>query len=391
MQIDLLHQGFDGLELAFKAQLKPSLIKVLERAREQAAAQRSQKLVHVEGYPMHVFESGARGGYRYTCDTGPMGATWFFKVPSPNDPWGVRVSAKSLPLALNGIRAVEADFITLVNALCGNLAPDAVSLGRVDYCLDFLIPGFDLNPDQFVMHSRLTRATDREASEVGSSGRTASMRIGKMPGQQVAVYDKRADVMAKSKSVWWEIWNANRAAQGLPPIAADTTQRSLWRVEFRAGKNYLKKRKGVTTLDHFLRIGGSLFSEMAEGIRYVSPADDTNRARWPSHSLWLAVQSKLTIGLREMTDALPASRVCEIASAELVDILDKQILGCEATLIAALNLADVEPCDLARFASDRLRAQIESDPGRFCQKVTKAAERYLFLDQPNRPDSESSN
>mgnify|MGYP001571982334 CR=1 FL=1 len=216
------------------------------------------------------------------------------------------------------------------------------------------------------------------------------MRIGKMPGQQVAVYDKRADVMAKSKSVWWEIWNANRAAQGLAPIAPNTTQRSLWRVEFRAAKDYLKKRKGITTLEHFLRVGGSLFSEMAEGIRYVSPADDTNRARWPSHPLWIAVRSNLAAGLREMTDALPASRVKEIASAELVDILDKQILGCEATLIAALDLADVEPCDLARFASDRLRAQIESDPGRFRQKITKAAERYFFLDDPASAEAPNS-
>lgn len=391
MQIELLHQGFDGLELAFKAHLKPPLIKILERAREKAAAQRSPQLVHVEGYPMHILESGARGGYRYICDTGPMGATWFFKVPSPNDPWGVRVSAKSLPLALNGIRAVEADFTALITALCVNLAPNAVSLGRVDYCLDFLIPEFDLNPEQFVMHSRLTRATDREASEVGRSGRASSMRIGKMPGQQVAVYDKRADVIAKSKSVWWEIWNANRAAQGVPPIAPDSTQRSLWRVEFRAGKQYLKKRNGITTLDYFLRVGGSLFSEMAEGIRYVSPADDTNRARWPSHPLWLDVQSNLAAGLREMTDALPASRIKEIARADLIDVLDKQILGCEATLIAAHDLADVELCDLARFASFRLQRQIESNPGRFREKITKAAERYFFLDEAGSRNPQNSN
>lgn len=331
---------------------------------------------------MHVLESGARGGYRYTCDTGPLGATWFFKVPSPSDPWGVRVSAKSLPLALYGIRAEEADFLAFVTTLCGKLTHDAVSLGRVDYCLDFLIPDFDLVPEQFVMHSRLTRTTDREASEVGRSGRATSIRIGKMPGQQVAVYDKRADVLAKSKAAWWEIWNSNRAAQGLPPIAPDNTQRSLWRVEFRAGKNFLKKQKGITTLDHFLRVGGSLFSEMAEGVRFVSPAEDTNRARWPSQPLWLVVQSNLAAGLREMTDALPASRALEIASAELVDILDKQILGCEATLIAALDLADVEPSDLARFAADRLQRQIESDPGRFRQKITIAAERYFFLDHP---------
>lgn len=328
---------------------------------------------------MHVHETGARGGYRFTCDTGPIGAIWFFKVPNPSDPWGVRVSVKSLPLALNGIRAVEADLLALVSAFCGKLVPDDVSLGRVDYCLDFLIPDFNLNPDQFVMHSRLTRTADREASEIGRSGRVASMRIGKMPGQQVAAYDKRADVLAKSKAVWWEIWNANRKAQGVPLISAENTQRSLWRVEFRAGKNYLKKRKGITTVEQFLHVGGSLFSEMAEGIRYVSPSTDLNRARWPSHPLWLEIQSHLAAGLREMTDTLPAARVREIARAELVDILDKQILGCEATLIAALDLADIELCDFARFAADRIKEQIETNQTEFKKKLVRARDRYHFI------------
>ena len=328
---------------------------------------------------MHVFETGARGGYRFTCDTGPMGATWFFKVPSYSDPWGVRVSAKSLPLALLGIRKVQEDFLSVVAALCGSVESDALSLGRVDYCLDFLVPDFDFNPEQFVMHSRLTRSADREASETGRSGRAMSMRIGKMPRQQIAVYDKRADVLTKSKAVWWEIWNENRRANGQPEITAKNTQRSIWRVEFRAGKKYLKEQKGITTIEHFLGVGGSLFSEMAQGIRYASPSTDSNRARWPSHPIWLVVNSCLAAGLHEMTNALPASRVREIARVELIETLDKQIVGCLATLVAALDIADVDIHDLARFVADRVSVQIESDLNKFQRKILSAKNRYFFL------------
>ncbi|WP_411820228.1 hypothetical protein ABFZ85_01990 [Hyphococcus formosus] len=379
MTITLLHQGFDGLDFSVRTNMEIAYAKRFEMAREHAAIKREPQLIVIKDIAMHVSDHGARGGYKYVCDTGPLGASWFFKSPTTKDPWGVRVSLKSLTLALIGLENGVQEIFRVLQVLCDDVDNAKVSLGRIDYALDFLIPNFDLNPEQFVMHSRLTRSDDREASEVGRSGRVYSVRIGKMPGQQVAVYDKRADVLAKSKKVWWEIWNANLLALSMPPISPSNTKNSLWRVEFRAGKNFLKKQKSVTTIEEFLSVGGTLYSEMAEGIRYVSPGDDSNRARWPEHPLWFEVQSRLATGLPEMTDALPVSRVREIARADLIDLLDKQILGCEATLIAARDLDDLEFCDIMRFVSENRQKIISDDPNRFLQKIYQAKERYHFI------------
>ena len=379
MAIELLHQGFDGLDLAFKAQLKVPIAGLLARARDDAATRHEPQLVNLAGHPVHVLEGGARGGYRYKCDTGPLGAIWFFKTPSARDPWGVRVTVKSLPLAKNGIHAVYEELKAFVAHTCSNYSEEDVSIGRVDYALDFLLDGFVLTPDQFVMHSRLTRTEDRESSEVGRSGRVYSVRIGKMPGQQIAFYDKRSDVLSKSKLEWWEIWNSNLSLRDLPPICPGNTKNRIWRIEFRAGKHFLKKQKSITSLEEFLQVGGSLFAEMADGIRYTFPCEDTNRARWPSHPIWSSVQSHLALGLSEMMGAISSDRVREITRSKLIELLEQQIVGCAATQLVAMELDDVEVCDQARVVSDRLIALIQADPKRFCEKLRAATDRYHFI------------
>ena len=74
------------------------------------------------------------------------------------------------------------------------------------------------------------------------------MRIGKMPGREVTVYDKRADLIAKGKPEWWTIYNDLRKADGKPVLdPTDRASSQIWRVEVRAGKDHLKDRWGITT------------------------------------------------------------------------------------------------------------------------------------------------
>lgn len=198
--MDVIHRGFDGLDVSFEAQIDKDFAATLEDAKAQAAEDRADALLDHRGVKMHVAETGARGGYAYRADTGPLGATWFFKKPNARDPWGVRVSCKSAGLACFGLGATRMHLLDTLARLGVAAAEGAEAIGRVDYAVDVLAPGFALEPEAFVMHSQATRADHLDVSVHGRSSRVSSVTVGKMPGRQVIVYDKRAEVIAKKKS-----------------------------------------------------------------------------------------------------------------------------------------------------------------------------------------------
>ena len=113
----VLYRGFDGLDVAFQGRVPDALLAELEDARERAVKEMRAAMLDYRGVRMAVADSGARGGYAFLCDTGPDGATWFFKRPRPGDPWGVRVSVKGLALALYGLGGVRARLYGFLEAL----------------------------------------------------------------------------------------------------------------------------------------------------------------------------------------------------------------------------------------------------------------------------------
>lgn len=64
-----------------------------------------------------VAETGARGGYKYRFDTGLDGEIWFVAHSLKRDGWNIRVSAKSLALALHGYEGVKARILGRLAAL----------------------------------------------------------------------------------------------------------------------------------------------------------------------------------------------------------------------------------------------------------------------------------
>lgn len=217
--MELLYRGFDGLDVSFQGQISTKFAEALDSAKAQAGKSHQREPLEWNGILLAVFETGAKGGYAFSATTGEFGATWFFKRPSLYDPWGVRVSCSSFLLATKGLGGARAYIYAVMAALEIALLPDAESIGRVDYALDYLIPDFTLIPEQFVMHSNARRADHHEIHEIGVSGRSGrvtSVTVGKMPGRQLIVYDKRAEIIAKRKTAWWDIWDATRAKEGLP-------------------------------------------------------------------------------------------------------------------------------------------------------------------------------
>ncbi len=333
---------------------------------------------------MHVAETGSRGGYAYRCDTGPDGATWFFKRPNRADGWGVRVSVKSLPLALYGLGGVRARLHGFLNALGIATRAGSESIGRVDYAVDVLAPDFILNGESFVMHSHANRADHFDAPpfvQHGKSGRLTSVTIGKMPGRQVIVYDKREEVVAKRKVEWWEIWNAGRSRQDRPlldPTDRDASQ--VWRVELRAGKKLLKENWGITAWPEFDDQIGKVFLKALSAVRYTRPQADRNRSRWPLHPLWQMAENEVAGDLFEMMAAADPVLVKTVQRRAHYEMLMSQITGLAASVGALTEIEQGKGTDLAENIRREIVRVTQDCPREFERKVERAAARYVFLD-----------
>jgi hypothetical protein len=281
------------------------------------------------------------------------------------------------------------------------------------------------------------RASDEELQEGGAGHLTHALRIGKMPGKQVAIYDKRRDVIAKHKREWWEIWNANLKAAGLPPITQDGTKGAIWRFEVRAGKKCLKGA-GARTLAELRDKGLSVLSEVAATIRYAEPTTDQNRARWPDAPIWQAVRTNLKsatlfgplvtprgnvggpkgavggllrgprgaieeggeghsrgfrgeyyggdhelvriscLGSHSQAPRLEA-RIKELKLAQQKEYLRKQLIGCSASLAYLEGYEEEKPSRAAEYVTDGILDEIDADPARFSEKVRTAKARYADI------------
>lgn len=379
--MELLYRGFDGLDLSLQGQISAAFLAELEAAKEHAQKSNAPTVLFWNGLKLEVNETGSRGGYAFTGSTGPLGATWFFKKPNARDPWGVRVSCASFNLALNGLGGARAQLYETLRALEVDLIPGGESLSRVDYALDFLAPEFVLVPEHFVMHSNAGWAEHSEQlPEVmvhGRSGRVTSVTVGKMPGRQVIIYDKRAEVIARHKVGWWEIWNASRARSGEPSLNQDDpTESRIWRVEVRAGKDHLKERWNIRTWSDLDNRLGDMIAASIEAIRHAQPTADSNRSRWPNSELWNRVADEVQTDLFEMRQWSDPDLVKSVQKDALNDLLARQMLG---LMVNRAALRGIQFGKLRAFALDigaELAREVSNSPARISEKLARTVSRY---------------
>ncbi|WP_028793196.1 hypothetical protein [Thalassobaculum salexigens] len=380
----VIYSGFDNLDVAYQGQISEGFLECLEQAQQRAISAREPALIEYGGKRLHVTESGARGGYAFRCDTGPLGATWFFKRPNASDPWGIRISAKSLMLATYGLQGARERIEDTLKALGCLLAVRPESIGRVDFAVDVLAPDFDLHPDNFVMHSRSTRADHREVEVVrshGRSGRYTSVTVGKMPGRQVIVYDKRLEAFQKpEKKVWLEIWRRSIGERGLPPIDfSDPLTSTIWRIETRAGKSCLKDQHKVTTWEELTTAAPTIFEQALDRTRYCTPATDTNRSRWPEHALWALARSEVAALDLQSVGPLPEEMVSDACRRAQLEIIDQQLVGLAATRLALVSPLCM-PTDPLLQAVQPVHQAFQRDRKKFSERVDRARDRYAHFD-----------
>jgi hypothetical protein len=387
MTKEVLHTGFDGLDLALKANISSELHQALETARRVAEENDRDTPLDVNGVSVKVASTGAKGGYRYRIDTGDDGAVWFLKKPNAVDPWGVRLSMKSRALALHGLDGVRMALKDTCARFGLQVPADGVSISRVDYAVDVLDPGFVLEPSAFVIPAHTVRKTHQtrqkdltDISTAGKSDRYTSVTIGMMPGRQVIVYDKREEVLVKHKVEWPLIWNANRAKRGLPPLDyADPDTSRVWRFELRAGKTCLKDRYGIRGFQSLQEKLPGLLDDLMQDARLTVPTADSNRARWPLHPLWAQLQQVVPETLFQHFSTVPIERVRE------ADLEEKKAEARAAAAAAALRLAIFEgvredriPEFIKGIGAD-LHASVENYPKPLRKRLEEIRERYRPL------------
>ena len=343
----VVHTGFDGLDLALKSTAPQELVAKLESAKAQACETHTEALVIHNGVQFRVSETGGKGGYAYRFDTGPDGAIWFVKKPKPGDPWGVRISCRSRGLGLNGLDAMRSDIEATCEKLNIAVPPDGVSIGRVDFAVDIFAPDFALVPEHFVLHARSRRKTFADLEQMqthGPSGRFTSVTIGKQPGRQVIVYDKREEVLSRGKVEWPMIWNRNLEKMGLPKLDPfDRAKSQVWRVELRMGKKALRERGNIRGFGSLYERLQAEMERLVQDVSLHTPCGDTNRSRWPLHPLWKVVSESVATRLFDHTADVQPEVVRDM------NLLDKRYEFERSIASFAVTLAVLEGYQMEEF------------------------------------------
>ncbi len=316
MRIKQLYAGFDTIEIAFQGALPLEALETFRDAKQNAKKDQERQLVTIgpENVAGHIASHGLTGGYAFLFDTGPTGDLWSFKDTADPSKWNIAVKPHASALACHSYQETKERILETLKAMGCRFG--AESIRRVDFSMDFLMPEtFELNHMQFVTHHRSkvspyfgskgeTKETDTDKCALVFRGRrTESVTIGKMPGRQVIVYDKRKAAIEQRAYYWFKVWE----------IDPKDTTKNIWRVELRAGKKELKDKWNIRTFDDLENSIGDVFNDAIEKIRYLDDFQtDGNVTRQRMHPLWLAAIVCLSKKLIDYRSGLVPGQIREV-------------------------------------------------------------------------------
>lgn len=373
----LIYQGFDGLDVTFQGMIPSEIRYQLKDAKEKAQNTRSPSLVLIgdSKIPVHVADTGGKGGYKYRLDTGIDREIWFIADSDKSDKWNIRVSVKSMSLALYGYRGVKRNILNfLKNINARGVLEDFKLLeriSRVDYCFDFVSDDFTINPKCIHAHSRATRRFIGGEQLLSRHKNIETVMIGKMPNRQIVIYDKKKEVAARSsKEYWWDIWG----------IKKDEFNRKIFRVEIRAGKDELDTWNLKRFADFEKKIGDVLL-DIANSIRYVKPnMHDTNSARWKNKEFWDDLLNALQKDLLEFSSNAKRGEIIYALKIKKIQGYKNLITNLITPYMAITDRELMDLPDVLKELSENIKKEFEEFPEIFSDKIQAAKEKFIFLD-----------
>ncbi|MBI1220494.1 MAG: hypothetical protein GC186_18340 [Rhodobacteraceae bacterium] len=381
MNVEILHSGFDGLKFTVTTDIPSELRAVLAAAKADAVRTNADTVIERGGIAFAVRRSG---GMAFSVHTGEYGAEWYFLDPEnrpANNP-GVTVDFRAFLLATGGLKGAEAHFRECMAALAIPYVETQLRVSRVDFAIDILAPWFEPDREALVVPpgTGIAEYTGADETVTRSTGaRVTGLRVGAVNARQLAIYDKRAEVLATGKTGWQVIWNHSRTEAGLPDLAFDDRNQSqVWRFELRLGSKQLRNRWEMRSWADLDALIGDAFAEFCQKLRYCIVSADSNRARWPTHELWRAVTEVVSRDMRDMRSGVVPEDVKTANRAEHMRMLDGMALGLLVSRAAAEGVAgDEVEAFLARHVQT-LKDRSREHPVPVDERLAKAAARYRF-------------
>lgn len=354
MDATILHSGFDGLKFTVQTDILPALRDKLAAAKGHAKQTHSECVISFGTITLSVSNKGARG---FTAHTGDHGAVWLFQDPQdriPHNP-GITVDFRAFGLATGGLDGAERHFRECMDAMEIKYVETQLRVTRADFAVDFLAPWFEPNREALVVPpgTKITEFTGiDETATMASGSRVTGLRAGAIANRQIAIYDKRAEIIQTGKMGWLTIWNAALAAQGKHPLdIKDRNASRVWRFEMRLGSKQLRNRFEMRNWQDIQDMIGDAFTDALTRIHYCEPTSDRNRSRWPIHELWRQFQHVIGNDLRANCCGVLPDDVRNANRIEKMREIDAQLLGLFVTRAA---ISDVSSDDLHEFMENHV-------------------------------------
>ncbi|WP_037317879.1 hypothetical protein [Ruegeria halocynthiae] len=382
MEATILHSGFDGLKFTVQADIPDGFREELAAAKQHAKETFSDCVLEFGSVSLNVTNKGARG---FTAHTGDHGAVWLFQDPQdriPNNP-GITVDFRAFGLATCGLEGAEQHFGACMEAFGIKYVETQLRVARADFAVDLLAPWFEPDREALVVPpgTKVTEYTGvDETATVSSGARVVGLRAGAVANRQLAIYDKRAEVIQQNKMGWLTIWNAALASVGKPPLdLTDRASSQVWRFEMRLGSKQLRNRFEMRNWQDVRNIIGDAFTDALGRIRYCIPTTDSNRARWPAHENWQ--QFEAVVGndlLQNCAGVLPCDVIQANRAAKMRE-LDAQLAGLFVTRAAISEVSADELEGFMERHTEVLVRLIKEHSAPAKERLAKTRGRYRLI------------
>lgn len=374
----LIYAGFDGLDVTFKGFIPPKAVEALEAGKEASQELKQDQYVEIGEFKGHVGQAGLRaGGYSYIVDTGDLGFKWFMSKSQNRENWGIRVSCKSATLAAFGFEQTVARMYAELDAIGATVTDE--SIGRVDFAMDWRVPGdFRISPERFSMHGTTSsKRSGDEWEDAWQGQRCTGFTIGKMPGRQICIYDKRLEIIKRQKGYWWPIWDIDREE-------LDSSGDRIWRIEIRAGKKHLFEQWACRRWEDLRRVLGDVFKDAMSQVRYKSRTwgEHENVSRIEDDEFWLAAKDCITRDLSDWSSNATPGVIKQVMEDQQRQTITAQLVGLSANLAVLTGMGEDEisadlPNQIATLITHHVRGPKAKD---FKRKMRKVTRRYEIID-----------